>query len=244
MKEFFPRFARGLNGVSSFSGRTRQSSTAILDVAKFRLSVLPPGAQEAGIIHSERMSSFIVQSKLGLYCDPIKERLGNLKLDDFGQLKIGVLLQMLSVTVELLKWGHDVSSIQELILNEMESPRRLSELVLEGSQTDILRIIRCCMALNRPSPELATLCCDKLCAWLDRRTVEDLIGILDWMIMFNYKHSQLIHNLTKVILVIPTSDAEFQQIVERLIQVRGGQNCPDEEFLIRLVKFRLATVEE
>jgi hypothetical protein len=243
MKEFFPRFARGLNGVSPFSGIMRQSSSVILDVAKFRPSVLISRANEASVFHSERMSSFILQSKLGLHCDLMKERLGNLKPDDFRQLNTGVLLQMLTVTIELLKWGHDASSIQELILNEMESPRRLSELVLEGSQTDILRIIRCCMALNRPAPELATLCCDKLCAWLDRRSIEDLIGILDWMIKFNYKHSQLLHNLTKVILVVPTSDEEFQKIVERLIQVRGGQNGPDEEFLIRLVKFRLATVD-
>jgi hypothetical protein len=76
---------------------------------------------------------------------------------------------------------------------------------------------------------------------LDQRTPKELIDVIEWMKTFGYSHTQLIDNLTDVILVIPFSDEELDTIVQKLVQVNGIG--PKEEFLQRLVKFRLATLE-
>ena len=243
MEKFFPRFARYLHRGWPNSIPIRPIHSGIVDFAKLR------GVEVAGSRDSvsrpikDDMSPLLQQSKVGVHCDYIESRIANITADRLNSLQIDTLLSILRVTNNLKSWGRDVTLIAESLLSELESPRRLNELILKGSQSDILEIIRTCVSSKRYSSELASVCCDRLCAWLDRRKAEELIEILDWMKMFRYNHTQILGNMGKVILVIPTSDDDFRLIVERIIEVKGGKVGPAEEFLLRLVKFRLATLD-
>lgn len=243
MKKFFPRFARYLHRGLSHPVSVRGLHSGIIDVAKFRVSEVTTTEHAIVVLSRERLLPLLEQSRLGLHCDHIKTRLAGLQADDIKTADIDLILFLLHVANNLNSWGSDVSSITELLLRELESPRRIADLELKGTQKDILRIIGSTMRLGRCSPEIASVCCDRLCAWLDRRKVQELIEILEWMKKFKYKHTQLLENLREVILVVPMSDDEFRGIVEKLIEVKRGKLGADEDFLLRLVKFRLATVD-
>ena len=243
MEKIFPRFARYLHRGWPNTIPLRPIHSGIIDFGKLRGVEVTESGDSGSRPIKDDMSHLLQQSKVGVHCDYIESRIANITADRLNSLETATLLSALKVTNNLRSWGRDVTSIVESLLCELESPRRLNELLLKGSQSDILEIIRTCVSSERCSSELASVCCDRLCAWLDRRKAEELIEILDWMKMFKFKHTQILENMGKVILVIPMSDDDLRLIVERIIEVKGGKVGPAEEFLLRLVKFRLATLD-
>jgi hypothetical protein len=138
---------------------------------------------------------------------------------------------------------YDVKTMACAIFEEFESPRRIAEFAEICGPQDAIRVIRISSQVGFRSDSLASVCSDKLCSSLDQRTPQELIDVLEWMSKFGYSHTQLIDNIRDVILVIPMTDDELETIVRYIIKVRDGDIGPKEEFLQRLVKFRLATVD-
>jgi hypothetical protein len=192
---------------------------------------------------SERVRLMLLQTKLGIHCNLIYSSLQSAVLNNLAIFEMKDYSLLLRIIEILQSRRYDVKTMACAIFEEFESPRRIAEFAEICGPQDAIRVIRISSQVGFRSDSLASVCSDKLCSSLDQRTPQELIDVLEWMSKFGYSHTQLIDNIRDVILVIPMTDDELETIVRYIIKVRDGDIGPKEEFLQRLVKFRLATVD-
>ena len=247
MKEIFPSLAKCLLGGASVAKGVSKLNSSVVDMTPFRAvtksrDTLGMTMLERQMTYNEKTQLMLLQAKFGLHCDLTYSDLESKMPQEISILDIKSISNIIGILEIMRVRRYDVGSVAGVVVKEIESPRRLGEFASQCNPTDAIRLIRILRFLEYRSVELASVCSDKLCSSLDQRTPQELIDVLEWMKAFGYSHTQLIDNLIDAILVIPLSDEELYKIVRNLIHIKRDIG-PKEEFLQRLVKFRLATVE-
>ena len=243
MKEFF-HVSRNVINLSSGFRRMKRSP---LNFASIRNGALVEDSVSCYSNQSKDQffAMLLLQAKFGLYCDKVQIILASRLPDHIQELPVRDLFLVCRTLRELLKRNFDVSPCVDLVVKELDTMRRTVELAENSSPVDIMRLIRFLRETDMKSVNLASRCCDILCSCLDERSADDMTEIIDWMKQFGYYHSKLTNALSQVILVTPMSDEQFKHIVTGLLHIKGPSRIgPDEEFLQRLLKFRLATVKD
>lgn len=151
------------------------------------------------------------------------------------------ICSVLSVALEGHRKGAEVREMCEILLLELKTPSRMSELVERVGVINISVVVHAQARLGIRESELSRICLDSLASKLADLSAAHIASLLSDMIDLKVSHQRLLESVVFLLPAIPCNDEELKSISESLVSLNAGSQ-KDREFLLNLVKFRNVVV--
>jgi hypothetical protein len=178
----------------------------------------------------------------GVFCREAQELLNSIISESLRPLKFSDLLNALTA-ISLIEDGNERDLIAEKILEEMRSETRIHQFEEIHEKRVPLSIMQLLVSMGLRDNVLIELCLNRLYKHIPQMQAGDIIGILKGLMKWKISHDLFMEGLVKFIFVIPSTEAEFGELVSGIIFFNSGSDH-DRWLLTRLLRFRSVEIHQ